>query len=481
MKTLKTFARYAAGSFGALLIGLVSTPILTSLIPTVEMGKYSMFTTLGTLASSVLYLGMDHAYVRYYNEEDEPLRPRLLNVCMRYPLLATAIFSALLLLFWNCVSLLITGEKSFYVTLLLTIYVIYLVVDRFWMLRIRMAQRAGAYSAINMLRKLVYLTASVALVYTVCGNICWSLMIGIVVSEAIVLIAARMVDRRNWHSDSHQLQVTTKQMFIYGFPFIFTTIIDMFLHSTDKLMLKMLSDYHEVGIYAGAQNIVNLISQLKLLFTTFWMPVAYEHFSNAPEDKAFFVQANKLVSYVMLTAMLALLCLKDAIVLFLGSDYRDAAYVFPCLAFMPVMYTVSETTVMGINFKKRTQYHMVVSITASLVNVVGNYFLIRLYGARGAAISTGLSYVVFFAVRTLLSNRFYRIPFALGRFAVSSSMVCILAAIACFRHVSLGFLLASAAVFLIITLLYRDTLKQIILVGKSLLRSSKTPNSNKKK
>ena len=466
MKILKSFARYAAGSLGAVLIGLISTPILTSLVPTVEMGKYSMFTTIGALASSVLYLGLDYAYVRYYNEENESVRPHLLNVCMRYSLLATILCSVVLLLFWPTVSRLVIGESSFYLAFLLALYVISLVIDRFWMLRIRMAQRAGAYSIINILRKLVYLAVSVVLAYTVCKDICWSLIIGIVASEAIVLLSARMVDRGDWYGRDCNLQVSVKQLFIYSFPFIFTTVIDMLLHSTDKLMLKMFSDYHEVGIYAGAQSIVNIISQLKLLFTTFWMPVAYEHFSKNPGDKEFFVRANKLVAYIMLTAMLALLCLKDAVVLFLGPAYRDAAYVFPCLAFMPVMYTVSETTVMGINFEKRTQYHVLVSVAASLANVIGNYFLVSLYGARGAAISTGLSYVVFFAMRTWLANRLYPIPFAMGKFVLSSAMVCILAVVACFKHVTFGFLLSAGVVFLIITLLYRDVIKQIIQIGK---------------
>ena len=43
---------------------------------------------------------------------------------------------------------------------------------------------------------------------------------------------------------------------------------------------------------------------------------------------------------------------KDLIILLLGKDYREASMVIPFLVFMPLMYTISETTVGGIDFKK---------------------------------------------------------------------------------------------------------------------------------
>ena len=65
MKLIKTFVKYATGSMFALLAGLITTPILTRLISTEEMGKYSMFITFGSLFASILYLGLDQSYVRF--------------------------------------------------------------------------------------------------------------------------------------------------------------------------------------------------------------------------------------------------------------------------------------------------------------------------------------------------------------------------------------------------------------------------------
>lgn len=456
MRLLKTFTKYATGSLFALLAGLVTTPILTRLISTEEMGKYSMFITIGSLFASILYLGLDQSYVRFYNDETEACRVQLLKKCMRLPLIATGAVSLLLLLFYNPFSNAIIGEKSFVIVLVFDFYVVGCVVDRFWMLKIRMVQKAGSYSVLNVARKLSYLVITIIL-YRLCfGDNCWSLIIAVSLAEYVLLLGCRFAERENWNVNKENTVTSLNEILKYGFPFIFSTTITLVFHSIDKLMLNALTDFNQVGLYSGAQNIVNLITQVQMVFTTFWAPVAYEHYSKNPEDKEFFVKVNKIISYVMLAVAIVLLCTKDIVILFLGKNYRDAVYVFPFLAFMPIMYTVSETTVMGINFAKKSSYHVWISLICAIVNSAGNYFLILHYGAKGAAISTGLAYMVFFVLRTVLANKVYPVRFATTRFFISVVAVYLLAILASFMDVTFGYLSVAMGVFAFITFLYRD-------------------------
>lgn len=459
MKMLKTFAKYATGSLFALLAGLITTPILTRLIDTVEMGKYSMYITVGSLIASFLYIGLDQSYVRFYNDEEDSSRNYLLSKCLRYPLIATAVISATILIGFVPFSNMVIGTSSFAISVLMAMYLFGLVIDRFWLLKIRMVQKAGAYSALNVIRKLSYLFIAVGLYFTTTGNSCWSLIIAVTAAEGVLMAGAWAVERNNWNIESKELHTSTTELFKYGFPFVFSTTITLIFHSTDKLMLKALSDYNQIGLYSGAQNIVNLLTQVQTVFTTFWMPVAYEHYSNNKEDKKFFVKINQIVSYGMLVIAVMLFCFKDVVVLFLGYRYRDAVYVFPFLTFMPIMYTVSETTVMGINFMKKSSYHVWISVICAAVNAIGNYFLISRFGAKGAAISTGLSYVVFFILRTIFAERVYKVPFKLGRFGISCLLVCMLAVMASFLTVTIKYFICAIIVIVVISILYKDVLK----------------------
>lgn len=470
MKLLKTFANYATGSFFALLAGLITTPILTRLISTVEMGKYSMYITVGSLIASIMYLGLDQSYVRFYNDENEEARNFLLRKCTFIPVAGSTILALTLLIFYRPFSNLIAGEESFALVVLFGFYLIGLVIDRFWLLKIRMEQKAMAYSLLNVARKLSYLILSVICVITVIGNRYWSLIIGVTLAEGVLMIGARLVEKQNWKVTEKRLKTSSQALIKYGFPFIFSTTITLIFHSTDKIMLKILSDYNQIGLYSGAQNIVNLITQVQTVFTTFWMPVAFEHYSKEPEDKEFYIKINKLVSYGMLIIAILLLCFKDIVVLFLGSDYVDAVYVFPFLAFMPIMYTVSETTVMGINFKMKSRYHIWISAVCATVNMTGNYFLITAFGAKGAAISTGLAYIVFFILRTFLANKVYPVKFAVTRFLVACGGVYVLAIYASFSVVTVQFLLAALAVAVLISIMYKDILKDIIGIGMKIFK-----------
>ncbi len=55
--------------------------------------------------------------------------------------------------------------------------------------------------------------------------------------------------------------------------------------------------------------------------------------------------------------------------------------------------------------------------------LAGNTLLVPTYGARGAAFSTGMSYVLFFFLRTWISQQCYRIPYGLKRFYILTGIV----------------------------------------------------------
>ena len=79
----KKFMEYGIGSIITLLLGFISSPIITRLISPEENGKFSMFNTVIDLLLVIIVLGLDQSYVRYYYEEDENNRGKLLRQCIK--------------------------------------------------------------------------------------------------------------------------------------------------------------------------------------------------------------------------------------------------------------------------------------------------------------------------------------------------------------------------------------------------------------
>lgn len=43
---------------------------------------------------------------------------------------------------------------------------------------------------------------------------------------------------------------------------------------------------------------------------------------------------------------------------------------------MPLMYTLSETTVIGINFQKKPKWHSIIAVVSWVTNIIGNFYLV---------------------------------------------------------------------------------------------------------
>ena len=171
---------------------------------------------------------------------------------------------------------------------------------------------------------------------------------------------------------------------------------------------------------------------------------------------------NRIVSFGMLIIAICMVGGKDFIIFLLGNDYRRAMYIFPFLTFMPVMYTISETTVLGINFQKKTYMHIVVAGVSAAVNFIGNSILVPIYGAKGAAISTGFSYVVLFLVRTIVSRKLYKVDFQLGHLFIGLILLCILTIYASFNPIDIITVMMSGLAIVLVCIMYKDVLKELI-------------------
>lgn len=463
MKLLKRFFQFSLGSIAVLLLGVISYPIITRIISPVEMGKYSMFNTAMNLVLIFIMLGLDQAYGRYYYEEQEENRGGLLKKCIVIPLLLCVVVSILTFLFYKPITKYLIGEPSFLCALMVVFFLFGSVIYSFALLNVRMAQRAKLYSLYCTLLKIGYLVL-VLLIYKQVHNNYMALVAATVFSYYIVIMVAVLIDRKYYLSlvAKNKSETKIRNIIKYSAPLILSTAASWVFQSIDKIMLKQYAGYEEIGIYTGAMAIVAMLNVVQGAFTTFWVPVAFEHYSKQPDDREFYERVNGILAFVMLLAAIFLVSFKDLIAYLLGPEYRAATAVFPFLVFMPVMYTISETTVMGINFKEKTSKHIVIAIIAAISNCVGNYILVPTLGATGAAISTGVAYIILFLARTYYSVKYYYVNYHLKRFLISCFAVYLLAIWNSFNSWSIVGMLFSLTTIVILIFCYRDTIKTIL-------------------
>lgn len=470
---IQQFVSLGVGSVIYLLVGLIGTPIITRLVDPVSYGDYSIFGVYSNIGYMICMLGLDQAFVRYYYVNNSiRYHSRLLYECLIPSIVVVAVGGiAAIGITW---SLNPNGGVFGSVTELsmIVLHMILLVVNRYGMLNARLQKDTVTYSAISIVQKSLFILFSVALVLWHKNHFYQLLVASTLLSTLIVDIMSVWKQRRIWlpeKADDTIVVVPRREIFRYGIPLMFSSGITLLFNALDKLALDRFCTRADVGVYTSALNLLAVLSVIRSSFSAIWIPSAVEHYEKNPEDVSFFQKGNAFVTILMLIFGAGMIICKDLFVLLLGEEYREAAFVFPFLIFEPIMYTISETTVTGLVVKKKSSYQVLVAVVACVTNFAGNWLLTPRMGPKGAAISTGFSYIIFFALRTFLSNRIFYINYHLPKLII---MITLLAGLAFygsnygFSMIQVGFFVLYACILLLV---YFKEFKEAYAYGKTVI------------
>ena len=421
-KKIKNVFSVFLGTILNIVLGFITVPIITHIIEPTSYGKFSVIQTYISIFVSVCLLGLDQAYVRfYYNDISVEYKRELTHKVIQVPLLISLLCSVLVI---SCGSFVI--EADIIIFSLVCVCIIATIMESFTRLCLRLEQQGSLYSFFLVLHRLSYAMIVIGLVCFSPIEPVKSLLIGTAVSLLINVVVTIIVKSDIWGIyRKKEKHIQMLELIRYAYPFVFSSIAGWIFNAADKLTLQYFSTYEEIGFYSAAVNIVSLITIIQTTFTTLWVPMAVEKFENDHNDKRFYKESNDIIVVIMFVAGFTIVLMKDLFAQILGSEYIIASQIFPCLVLQPMMFAISETTVYGINFYKKTKWHIIITSTCCIINVVGNILLVPHLSGKGAAISTGISYIVFFVLRTVISNRYYKVDFSYKKITASVVMAVI--------------------------------------------------------
>jgi len=479
---LKHFAIIGSGTFISMIIGFLTTPIITRVVDPIHYGKFSIFTMYSSIAMMILYLGLDQSMVRYfYDNTSDSYRQSLLFKCLKYPLVGTGIIVVLILIL--SISGIFNFNLGFPILLLVCIYTLIQIIYRFSLLLVRLQYKSKLYSALGIIQKVSYVSVALVLIFWGFMDDTFSLALATVISALICLIISMIAEKRIWNIsiiDKSACKISQKELLTYAYPYIFSMGITTMFQYIDLMFLNIYCSYEEVGIYSSTITLVHVFSIVQTTFNTLWAPMAIEHYTQDKSDISFYQKGNRIITVIMFFIGYSLILCKDVFAMILGPQYREAAYILPFLIFNPIMYTISETTVNGLVFMKKSKLQVVVSIGACLVNLIGNIILVPKLGPKGAAISTGISYIVFFTLRTILSNKYFYVDFHLKKIYLITFMAIVYALYNTFVHFNVFSIVGYVICVIVLLVIYKETVIFVISYIKKLLLSLLATKRSKK-
>jgi O-antigen/teichoic acid export membrane protein len=453
---LKRLFAFSMGPLVSSLISFITVPLATWLIAPEEFGKASMFSLVLSLFGLAAYLGLDQAFVREFNTTEDK-RTLLLHACLP-PLILSCLASLGILVFSEPLSLLLYGQSSFIGIASLALCLPLTILERFNMQVVRMQERARLYSGISVARQSIYALFMVGFLYTMRSFL--GILIATTLASLLISVALTWMNRSLWDYSGLELDKELLQRLLaFGLPLVPANVIGWLFAGMDRLALRAWSDFSQIGLYSTGFKIAGVFLVAQTAFCTFWIPTAYRWYENkeAPEK---FERVSKTISALMCLAGILVILARHLIIRIFDPSYKTSANLVPFLIFYPILYTISETTCLGIAFSRRTILTLLITTACAIFNGIGNALLVPHYGALGASISTSMSYLVFFCLRTNISSYLW-IKIGNKQHYINVILLCFSAVLSLLENIYFSFL-ATGLLFIILAFNNREELLSLV-------------------
>ena len=214
-----------------------------------------------------------------------------------------------------------------------------------------------------------------------------------ILSLVLVLVLGRALKRQQ-QPDIHLL----KEMLAYGVKFYISIMAGAIIFRADLLIVNHFRGEAEAGVYAVASQVSFLLLMLPGVIATLLFPRVA---SSQDQSGEFAVQVTRHTSLIMLATCVAAAAGSFILPLVYGARFSDAT--MQLLILLPGVLLMGLESVLVQHFTG-TGLPCTIAIfwiITLLINVGSNLLVVPVYGARGAARTSSISYALVFTLVTV--------------------------------------------------------------------------------
>ncbi len=442
---------YSISNLATKASGVILLPIYSTFFSVSEFGVLGILEVTISIFTEFLNFGLGQSLVMLSNHSDYQERKNsifyTLTVVSVFVLL---IFIALGELSVPFISSYFQDSSDFHLYLRLAIYIISLrVLNVFFSNKLRADEKSGWFTA-SSLTKLGF-TLGLIIFFVAYKKLGISgVLYSYICSEAIlfILLLPSMLKSMFYKFEKEIIKVAIS----FGFPMIFTSVAMLILNVSDRYILKYFTDYKQLGLYDLGYRISGVVNMFIIMpFNLALMPFAYRIYKQEG-DKRYFSKLLTYLTFLLVWISLAISLFSGHIIKIfaLNPEYWGAAKVIPVIVFSYIFFGMRIVTTLGMLLTKHTKALAVITLVASILNIILNIIFIPLWGMMAAAYSTLISFIFLYWLSYFISQKYYKIPYENLKVAVTISIGVILYLISLIFDLNLFFDLIIKTVLLII-------------------------------
>jgi O-antigen/teichoic acid export membrane protein len=435
-RLLKHSMVYGMGTILNRLIIFLLIPLYTNTFRQDILGVYTLVFSYIAILTIIYSYGLDTAFFRFYILDDEKeSRNRIFSTAFITIFLTSLLFSWLIHIFRMSISSTLFSadihQLGINLTKLMTWSAAILFFDSLSLmpfLILRAEEKPGLFIFFKFLNVVLNFACNMVLIAHLKMGI-EGIFIANLISSAASLLLMLPICLRHFHfTFSWPILM---DLFAFGLPYLPSTLSVNLMDTIDKIVLEKLGSVEIVGLYGPSAKLGMFMALFITAFRFAWHPFFLSTSKQANAKEVF----KKVLTYLMLACSVVFLFFSlfiDDIVRLrigsfslLGEEYWQGTVVVPIIFLAYIFYAAYLNFIIGIYLEKKTGYLPFITGAGILVNVIGLYTLIPLFGFVGAAWARVFAYMVMAAALYVVSQRLYRVEYEWGRLLKMSAVIAV--------------------------------------------------------
>ncbi|WP_157208654.1 oligosaccharide flippase family protein [Mariniflexile maritimum] len=409
------------------MLSFILVPLYTTkgvLSSVAEYGEVSVIFSYFVLFNVVLAYGMETAFFRFFNKEDD--KATVTGTSALSIIISSLLFFVLALLFQGQIASYI-GINVKYINLVIWILLLdaLAIIPFAWL---RATQRPIRYAIIKILnvfinislnlffllalKKLAVNSSFFEMLYIPNFEISYIFIANLIASGVALLLMLPFYARIKYVFDAK----LWKSMMRYAFPVLIAGVAFSINETFDRILLKELLPPDIADTQIGMYSACYKISLFMTLFATAYRlgiePFFFSHAKTENPQKNYAIILEFFVamgSVILLFVVVFADVLKPIIVR--SEAYWEAMWVVPIILIANFCLGIYHNLSVWYKITDKTMYGAYISIAGAVVTLAINYYFIGAYSYKASAVATLVAYALMMLLSYHYGRKYYPIPY----------------------------------------------------------------------
>lgn len=206
--------------------------------------------------------------------------------------------------------------------------------------------------------------------------------------------------------------VIFKETLIYSWPLIPAALSAWILNLSDRIFIERYFTLADVGLYSMSYKVAEVLLVFSSSFHAAYEPFFYQLSNQFDQNKAktTLIRYNKVFIIILILSSLTISLFSKEFFLLLDQRYYEAYKLVPLIITGILFSQISGLANKAIYQSKKTKQLMLIMLSSAVMNILLNFLIVPKYGAFGAALTTTITFIVFFIIQYEYSKKCYFIP-----------------------------------------------------------------------